>query len=446
MLAVQKPPLQTFAAPMFHPNHSRHPSAPVIVRPTHTPGLLSFSKPAQPAPRPQTACQHQRSQRASPRGKPQQRSPQLARAQASDDTKKSSGGRPKVDSEKARLEPAVVRTLEKSSRGRQTSKAAKDKAQQRSASSSAQALARRPLHQSSPPPSTRIPSRAEVSSQRSMKSSHPSANTSASEFADPFVVDHLSHSDNASAEPAKAGSKGYSYRPPPPLSQPAGKLARRRQTTRASSTPALHKTCQQRKDRVAELVGGVADVAVSASAPITPPRRSKVHRIPVAADWDVFPICDDSSDLTDESDESPPSTPLREAATVPTKKNRKPWQHAHLFDDAPRTAPLSSTFELSFAPSPTSSPTPAHRRRHHQRAPSDGVFLMSTDDESSSSSDVFSSVSLAVPRHKLVVEMRPVRAPAPDDVRASSAPQPGFFAGSVFQSSPSPDELPPPSF
>ena len=81
MIAVQKPPAM-FSPPAFRPAHARHPSAPVVVRPSHTPGMLNIAKPVQSAPRPQHSQAQARAPRASPKSKPQQRSPQPAQAQA----------------------------------------------------------------------------------------------------------------------------------------------------------------------------------------------------------------------------------------------------------------------------------------------------------------------------------------------------------------------------
>lgn len=79
MIAVQKPPTM-FTPPALRPTHSRHPSAPVVVRPSHTPGVLNIAKPAQSCPRPQQLQAQPRAPRASP--KKQQRSPQPIHAQA----------------------------------------------------------------------------------------------------------------------------------------------------------------------------------------------------------------------------------------------------------------------------------------------------------------------------------------------------------------------------
>lgn len=155
------------------------------------------------------------------------------------------------------------------------------------------------------------------------------------------------------------------------------------------------------------------------------------------AEWDSFPVCDEMSPL------SSPTTPVHESASYPTQRSAATWQQA-LLDDAPRSAPLSAAFEYPFAAPPAfSTPSPASRRRHHRRVPSEGVFAMSTDEESSSeSADELKNVL-----NKLVLGgQRPAagsRTPSPPAMDGTPA---GFYAGSVFQNSPSPDDLPVPAF
>ncbi|PSR99316.1 hypothetical protein PHLCEN_2v4175 [Hermanssonia centrifuga] len=138
MIALQKP-AAFFSQPQayFHrPSHSRNPSAPVVIRPTHTPGLLSLSKPAQqPSPRPQQVQQYARAPRSAPKGK-QQRSPQPASAQPQpvEDSKKPSPYMVQADLalEKAAKSVTAVPASDRSARGRQSTKpAAKDKADRR---------------------------------------------------------------------------------------------------------------------------------------------------------------------------------------------------------------------------------------------------------------------------------------------------------------------------
>lgn len=143
-----------------------------------------------------------------------------------------------------------------------------------------------------------------------------------------------------------------------------------------------------------------------------------------------FPVCDDTTDV---EDNSPPSTPAREFPTHAT------WQRLSL--DGPRTAPLSPKGE--FYGFPFASPadlTPSRTRHHHHRTPSEGVFNMSFDEEMSSTSDASEEL-------KKLFGFPPKRfgSVGPSATRAGKD-KAGFFASSVFQNSPSPDELPPPAF
>ena len=116
---------------------------------------------------------------------------------------------------------------------------------------------------------------------------------------------------------------------------------------------------------------------------------------------------------------SRPSTPAQKVST---------WQQQPIsFDDGPRTAPLfSTTPNFPFA---LSTPSPAIRKHH--RAPSDGVFSMSLDEDSSPETpegprNLFNDL-LA---HK----------------RRADGQKMGYFASSQFQNSPSPEDLPAPDF
>lgn len=130
MIALQKP-IDHFAFPQsihFHPSHRRNPSAPVVVRATHTPGLLSLSKHSQPTvPRPQQVLAQSRPQKLSPKGKFTRPPTQQPRPVV--DSKKSSLPKQQADENKV---PSIVPTPEKPSRGRQSSKpATQDKADPR---------------------------------------------------------------------------------------------------------------------------------------------------------------------------------------------------------------------------------------------------------------------------------------------------------------------------
>ena len=120
MIAIQKPP-SMFSSPVFRPIHTRHPSAPVVVRPSHTPGVLNVSKPAQQlAPRPQPIHAQPRAPRVSPKSKPQQRSPQLSHAQAAPVEKAKA-----LATSPAKADQSST-TTDKPSRGRKQHKQPKD--------------------------------------------------------------------------------------------------------------------------------------------------------------------------------------------------------------------------------------------------------------------------------------------------------------------------------
>lgn len=308
--------------------------------------------------------------------------------------------------------------------------------------SSARSHARRTAHQPSPSP-TRIPKQAgpaprtPVNPFRAQSFEHRESD---SNLFDPFVVNS---SDNESSEsttpsPAKAGDKPPAFRAPPPLaSRPTGKLARRRQGAQqfaGSQTPSKAVPVPRAKSHS----HGHLSMSEPALSHMTTPQRPAGRRtttgLPVA-DWDEFPVCD-------ETVFSPPSTPVRPSASVPRRLGAT-WQQTML-DDAPRTAPLSSTFTFPFAPAgPCATPSPAHRRRHH-RVPSEGVFAMSTDEESSTdSSDELKKAMSSLPLFNHRAHMAARRTPSPPAHDSTPA---GFYAGSVFQNSPSPDDLPVPAF
>ncbi|KAK0496068.1 hypothetical protein EDD18DRAFT_1353690 [Armillaria luteobubalina] len=196
-------------------------------------------------------------------------------------------------------------------------------------------------------------------------------------------------------------------------------LARRRQTQAASSfsTPARAIPVPQRPNSIPP--------TLSRSLPARP---FKGKTAPDTSNWKPFPICDDSTEAGAIFDDySPPATPTRQR---PSRSKR--------FDDGPRTAPLTTSvaaFPFNSSPSP-----PSKLGCRHIRTPSDGVFHMSDEDvssqsisEDSSSSDEMSSS----PRRKVL------RAPRPGMTQQEIE---GYFASSTFQNSPSPEELPPPTF
>ena len=142
---------------------------------------------------------------------------------------------------------------------------------------------------------------------------------------------------------------------------------------------------------------------------------------------DEFPVCDDLTDAEDD-DIFAPSTPVRsKGASV-------------VYDDGPHTAPLTnprSGFPFEPKPAPTHTP---ERKREHGRFPSEGVFNLSMDEDSS-----FFSPSDASRELKATADFPPRRRIA----SAASTPmglKRDFWASSKFQNSPSPDVLPIPAF
>lgn len=293
--------------------------------------------------------------------------------------------------------------------------------------------ARRP-HQPSP---TRIPQQTESSANPSVNSLRSQSFVHRDQDAnlfDPFLTNS---SDNEVSESPKS-DKTLSFRAPPQLSsRPTGKLARRRQSGQAENFTPLKSVPAGRKGH--KHPSANLSQSVPASTFITPQRpatrRVSTDVLPVA-DWDDFPVCDDMTVI------SSPTSPIHESTSVPLQRSSVTWQQS-LIDDAPRTAPLSSSFSYNFPTAATyATPSPAHRRRNHQRVPSEGVFAMSTDEESSDSSDelrnAVNQLTLSA-KHRAQASRR-TPPPATDSAPAS------FYAGSVWQNSPSPDELPVPAF
>ncbi|KAI0718776.1 hypothetical protein C8T65DRAFT_570336 [Cerioporus squamosus] len=437
MIAVQKPPAM-FSSPAFRPAHARLPSAPVVVRPSHTPGVLNIAKPAQSTPRLQHTQAQPRAPRASPKNKPQQRTPQPAQAQAAAVERSKAPSSAPAKAEQPSTSP------EKSTRGRKQHKQSKD-AGRRTSVSPSDVVSRRHAHQPSP---ARIPSpqKAAPAPRAQVSRVKPEDSTSST---DPFTD---------AVDAPKTSGKAFNF-PPKLATQPSGKLARRRQATTQMLDSPTPKVGSRRKP-------AKANNGETGAFPQQPAFHVAVRPLPRRAStdltmtrWDSFPICDDSSDCGDDSDVTPPTTPIREVASVPPKAvAAATWQQESLFfDNAPRTAPLSSTLGFPSAPAAPSTPTPAQRRRNHRRVPSEGMFAMSSDESSPSSSVVDLNEQLrrhtpvAIPRQRCFTS--PAGTPsyevAPAQQFASaSAPSAvgGYFAGSVFQNSPSPEELPVPSF
>ncbi|KAJ3797133.1 hypothetical protein GGU11DRAFT_95794 [Lentinula aff. detonsa] len=389
MILVHK---QQYPSSSPYAHHRRHPSAPpaVVVQPTKVPGLLSLSKPVQ-----RQQPQHLR-QRPSPKSKQAQVIP-LPRATPAPEVTSSLKPSPEITDHTP--SPA-------NSRGRQHLKP-QQKQTARNNSHSAVRGRRNNTRQQSPPIPT---SQAEVLSSPTYLSNN-------SNPFDPFQDD--SDARNKFIRPASI---------PTLASRPSGKLARRRHNVAPSN--ATSKAIPVPRN-------------FSSSTPNlsrSEPRDSSLRTLKVNPVFKngVFPICDDLTDTEYDSgdDSTPPATPTRSRAARFTLG----------LGNGPRTAPITaSASTFPFAVSSTPSPAGKKSFRTHFRGPSEGVFAMSSDEESSTyraagrhEIDLKALLGLAAQRLPLSEES--------DQEREAAAAAAAYFASSNFQNSPSPDELPPPSF
>ncbi|KAJ7742721.1 hypothetical protein DFH07DRAFT_39480 [Mycena maculata] len=159
-------------------------------------------------------------------------------------------------------------------------------------------------------------------------------------------------------------------------------------------------------------------------------------------DSDVFPICDDMTEAgsrpssPESHSHSPrPITPTRTRPDLHLAEPRTPTRRTRV-PEGPRTAPLSSASAApaSFFPFPTTStpnsspkrrPAAAARRAKHL---SEGVFP--PED----------------PEMQAFIHALSKRSRSTDRSTDDPAIPDGYFASSMFQNSPSPEELPPPLF
>jgi hypothetical protein len=229
---------------------------------------------------------------------------------------------------------------------------------------------------------------------------------------DPFIVSSSSDTDSASDNAPSKASVIQQTAPKPFI--PSYNSTSLRQAFPDSPTPPSRTIPVPRSSHK-------AFENISRSDPVSSHMLRRKRSMVV--EWDSFPVCDDMTI------DDVPSTPIRtwrpHAATDD--------EYQSTLDSPPRTAPLSSTsgFPIHGLPSPPQSPS---RSRRHQRSPSDGVFNMSLDEDlMSRNSDDLGSLFGA-----LSTKRSPV-----SNARVNKA---GYFASSMFQNSPSPDELPPPSF
>lgn len=278
--------------------------------------------------------------------------------------------------------------------------------------SSSQAQARRNnIRQPSPPILSQVEGTA--SSLTQSRNNNPASNSF-----DPFVISSDSDSDNRSRTNMSSTAKNSSSTPPP---QGGKAAARRRRPQITTPTPAT-RTVPVPRSNVPSNRPSISRSAPSQSpAPLRAARRASAI---CAAD---FPVCDDTTDVDDDTSSSP-STPTREKSAT--------WQQL-VSEQGPRTAPLKATAGFPFAGNSNYN-TPSPTRRHY-RTPSEGVFNMSFDEDMTSTSDTFEE-------QKLFGLMPRKHGSLGPSVTRAGKDKAGFFASSVFQNSPSPDELPPPPF
>ncbi|KAG0702038.1 hypothetical protein DFH29DRAFT_1048451 [Suillus ampliporus] len=410
MLLVHNPHPPPFMSPNL--SHRRHPSAPpaVVVQATKTPGLLLISKqpsrPSTPRNNHQQPQSHHQKQHRSP--KPKQLVPQSQgratqpEAHSPDDSIKSSA---------QKIHSDAVENCKKLAARPATSSPD---------NSSSHAQARRNnIRQPSPP----ILLQAENTTSSSAQTFTHRNNNPASNSFDPFVVSSDSDSEN-SAPAIPLTFKNSSPQTPSLTSQPTGKLAARRQRhvpqQFTTPTPATRAVAVPRANAKSIRLNVSRSAPSQSAAPIRTARRTS------AVSATDFPVCDDTTDVDD--DNSPPSTPTRERSATT-------WQQL-AFEGGPRTAPINASAGFPFGGHPGSN-TPSPSRGHY-RTPSDGVFHMSFDEDMASTLDLSEEQKLFgfMPKHG---SLGP-------SVSRTGKDKAGFFASSVFQNSPSPDELPPPAF
>ncbi|KAL5523277.1 hypothetical protein ACEPAF_1544 [Sanghuangporus sanghuang] len=394
MLLVQQPQHMPSAAlmPLFKqfntsPSHRRNPSAPAAViqgqvHPTNRPGLLSISKPA-PTRQPRHATPRQHKSRPQLQQQQQGLSPERQR------------GRNNLAKDKS------ARTISKpraghGGRGRQASPSPIPQPEQASTDETvAISYSSKPV--SSTPASTVLSAPSGKLAKRRNRASVPF----------PFSASTPSVAPKASKQSAQV---------PPPCSKPVpvpGKGA---------------------KAKMSVLPISRSDPVLS-HFPRTPARRAVV---------DAFPICDDNDDDDDD---------LIDRPSTPSPSGRKgasgTWHHSSLYnsdseDGGPKTAPISMKEGVAkqYFPSPVPSPShPAHKRT--PSVPVDSVFDLSFNSDNelnvTEMSALFGRASSHRPRYD-------------GSVRSTSTPlrkpDPAFnkFASPMFQNSPSPEQLPPPTF
>lgn len=209
-------------------------------------------------------------------------------------------------------------------------------------------------------------------------------------------------------------------------SQPTGKLAARRRRPfpqqTATPTPSTRAVPVPRSNIQSTRHNLSRSAPSQSAAPLRTARRTS------AGSATDFPVCDDTTDVDD--DHSPLSTPTRERSAGTRQQL--------VFEESPRTAPLNTSAGFPFG-GQLSCNTPSPSRKHY-RTPSDGIFHMSLDEDMASTSDTSEE------QKKLFGFMPRKPGSVGPSVTRAVKDKAGFFASSVFQNSPSPDELPPPAF
>ncbi|PPQ86616.1 hypothetical protein CVT25_006800, partial [Psilocybe cyanescens] len=418
MMLVHKPQNIILSSQVSY-THRRHPSAPVVVQPTRTPGLLSLSKPAKQSPHRQLPSQQRRDVK------------QIS--------KNASGvARAQVVTPAPTTKPLLVQAVPATpfpSRGRNQAKQAKDKAQ---------------THSSIDPP-------ARSASQSSIRGKHgrqPSPPITSQQQLQSSQLQFPSQAEATVVPPIKSTNLFDPFLDSPPpsptlTSKPSGKLAIRRQQQTPPATPSAAQSKAipvPVSQRSKQFNISHSDPAPSHMRPRPVPKRSSTYQ--------DFPVCNDLNDAADKPYAlSPPATPRR-----PTGGNRSITS---------ARVSLGLTFNLA---DPI---TPVRGQRRHQRVPSEGVFNMSSDEEVSSGPGgvvlnpnvqaLFASANkraslpataYATPGFARAATATPLRSrdsspsygsfSREQQLEQQAQEKAGFFASSMFQNSPSPEELPDP--
>ena len=235
----------------------------------------------------------------------------------------------------------------------------------------------------------------------------------------------------------------YSRSDPSSPSPPSRKSANHKQHTPSSL---VH------SDSIPVLVASRRQTSnISRSDPLRSHIRRRPHPISALSSTSQnFPICDD---MNGPAGLNGPSTP------PPTRRDH------HNLQSAPIPSRTSGAFPFNTIAIP-SSPSPLTSKRNHRRTSSEGVFHMSSDEDFSSGPDgtslnpnvraLFGLVNAPKPISQ-TLPSTPIRA-IPPSKRHSASPSygssqskcevsekaAGYFASSMFQNSPSPEELPDP--